>query len=88
MQNRKIVTVKAIHEQSGTFVRAMIKQSYGTTIRPDVVFEITSLKKKRVVSCPVGLSGLCCHILALLLCLEHYTNISEKILELTCTEQL
>ena len=49
-------------------------------------FEIISLKKQRVVSCPVGLSGLCCHILGLLLCLKDYTNISEKILELTCTE--
>ena len=37
LQSRKIVTVKPIHEQSGMFVRAMIKKSYGATIRDAVV---------------------------------------------------
>ena len=40
------------------------------------------------MSCSVGLAGLCCHILALSLFLNHYTDTNEKILELTCTEQL
>ena len=88
LQSRKIVTVKTIHEQSGIFVRAMIKKSYGTTIRPAVVLFQNSLPQKATCSCPVGLSGLCCHILALLLFLKHYTDTNEKILELTCTEQL
>ena len=88
LQSRKIVTVKTIHEQSGIFVRAMIKKSCGTTIRPAVVLFQNSLPQKATCSCPVGLSGLCCHILALLLFLKHYTDTNEKILELTCTEQL
>ena len=50
LQRRKIVTVKTIHEQSGIFVRAMIKESYGTTIRPAVVlFQSLCLKKQHVV---------------------------------------
>ena len=35
-----------------------------------------------------GASGLFCHILALLLFLKHYNHTKEKILALSCTEQL
>ena len=88
LQSRKIVTVRAIHEQSRIFVRAMIKKSCDTTIGPAVVLFQNSLPRKATCSCSVGLSGLCCHILALLLFLKHYTDTNEKMLELTCTEQL
>ena len=33
---------------------------------------------KATCSCPAGLSGVCCHILALLLYLKHYTDTKEK----------
>ena len=88
LQSRKIVTVKTIHEQSGIFGRAMIKKSYGTTVWPSVVLFQNSLPQKGTSSCPVGLSGLYCHTLALLLFLKHYTDANEKMLGLTCTEQL
>ena len=89
LQSRKIVTVRAIHEQSRIFVRAMIKKSCDTTIGPAVVLFQNSLPRKATCSCPVGLSGLCCHILALLLLfLKHCTDTNEKTLELTCTEEL
>ena len=42
---------------------------------------------KATCSRPVGLST-ACHILALLLYLKHYYDTKEKILELTCTQQL
>ena len=45
-----------------------------------------SLPRKATCSYLVGLSGLYCHILALLLFLKHYTDTNEKTLELTCTE--
>ena len=64
------------------------KKVIGATIWPAVVlFKILCLEKQHV-SCPVGLSGLCCHILTLLLFLKHYGDANEKNLELTCTEQL
>ena len=88
LQSRKIVTVKSIHEQSGIFVRAPIKKSYGTTIRYAAVLFQNSLPPKSTCSCPVGLSGLCYHILVLSLFLKHYTDTNKKTLELTCTEQL
>ena len=66
----------------------MIKKSYGTTVRPVVTYFQGNMPRKATCSCPVGLSGVCCHILALLLYLKHYSDTKEKVLELTCTEQL
>ena len=43
---------------------------------------------KATCRCPVGLSGVCCHLLALLLCLKRYTDTKKKLVELTCTQQL
>ena len=88
MLSRKIVTVQTIHGQSGIFLTATIKKPYGTTIRPAVVLFQNSLPRKATCSGPVGLSGLCCHIRALLLFLKHYTDSNETFLELICTEQL
>ena len=42
----------------------------------------------KLCSCAVGLSGICCHVLALLLFLKHYHETGERILALTSTEQL
>lgn len=36
LQSRNIVTIKTIHKQPRIFVKAMIKESYGTTIRSAV----------------------------------------------------
>ena len=80
LQSRKIVTAETIHEQSGIYDRAMIKKSYGTTIRSAVVLFQNSLPQKATYSCPVGLSGLYCHILALLLFLKNsYRNDTEDL---------
>jgi len=43
---------------------------------------------KAYCSYPVGLRGICCHVLALLLFLKHYHETGEKIQALTCPEQL
>ena len=43
---------------------------------------------KGYCGCPVGVSGVCCHVLAILLFLKHFTETKETILALTCTEQL
>lgn len=45
-----------------------------------------SLPRKATCSYLVGLSGLSCHILALLLFVKHNTDTNEKTLELTYTE--
>ena len=90
LQSRKIVVVKVLTDegQQTVFVKAMIKKSYGQESRPAVIFFQGLVPKKAHCNCPVGASGLCCHVLALLLFLKHYTDTKEKLLELTCTEQL
>ena len=52
-------------------------------------FVVNSSKLLReICECSVGLSGICCHILASLLFLKHFNETGEKLLELTPTEQL
>jgi len=56
--------------------------------RPTVIMFENGIPSKAHCSCPVGLSGICCHVLALLLFLKHYHETEERILALTSTEQL
>ena len=50
LQSRKIVTVKTINEQSGIFVKTVIKNSYSTTIRPAVALFPNYLPRKATCS--------------------------------------
>ena len=88
LTSRKITSIKTLKENDNTFVRALIKKSYGTQVRPAVILFQSSVPVKAYCECPVGVSGLCCHALAVLLFLKHYSETKEKIFELTCTEQL
>ena len=88
LQSRKIVSVKIFVDSTQIYVKAMIKKSYGIESRPTVILFSGITPKKAHCNCPVGTSGLCCHVLALLLFLKHFNETGEKILELTCTEQL
>ena len=56
--------------------------------RPAIILFHQSVPFKAYCECPVGRSGLCCHVLAVLLFLKHFTDTKEKFLELTCTQQL
>ena len=89
IQSRKIVSVKTISEKENTvYVKAMVKKSYGHEARPAIIYFDQGLPKKGYCSCPIGPCGLCCHVIALLLFLKHFTLTGEKILALTCTQQL
>ena len=88
VQSRKIVCVKSLTDQNISYVKASIKKSYGHESRPATILFIDNVPKKANCPCPVGVSGLCCHTIALLLFLKHYTDTGEKILALTCTQQL
>ena len=89
LQSRKIVSVK-VYSETGqySYVKGMIKKSYGITKRPAVIFFKGDTPVKANCECPVGTCGLCCHVIALLLYLKHFNETGEKILELTCTQQL
>ena len=66
----------------------MIRKSYGNVARQAVVYFEGRRPTKAFCACLVGTSGLCCHVLALLLFLKHYAETNEKVMELTCTQQL
>lgn len=54
--------------------------------RPTVIMFENGIPTNAHCSCPVGLSEICFHVLALLLFLQHYDETGEKIQALTCTE--
>ena len=64
LQSRIIISVKTLQDSSGIYIRGMIKKSYGISVRPAVIYCQGSMPRKANCSCPVGLSGICCHILA------------------------
>ena len=88
LQSRKIISVKTLEDQGAKYVKAMIQKSYGSESRPAVILFFNNVPTNAHCNCPVGASGLCCHIISLLLFLKHYKDTGEKILRLTCTEQL
>ena len=91
LTSRKVVTVKALTDFSlpdTLFVRGLLKKSYGEQIHPAVILFKNNFPQKAYCESPVGVSGLCCHVLALLLFLKHFYETKEKVLSLTCTEKL
>lgn len=89
IQSRKIVSVKTLKSfDTCLFVKGTIKKSYGHQARPATILFEQGVPKKGYCHCPIGVSGLCCHILALLLFIKHYNQTGEQMLALTCTQQL
>ena len=89
LSSRKIVSVKTCQTGNDeSFVKAMIRESYGQHPRPAVIKFMNDVPLKDNCLCAIGVSGLCCHVLAILLYLKHHYITKEKILELSCTEQL
>ena len=62
--SRKIVNVKTLVNEQVVYVKAMIKTSYGFMQRPTVIMFENGITTKAHCCCPVGLSGICCHVLA------------------------
>ena len=91
LTSRKIVTVKVLTDFSlpdTLFVRGLIKKSYGEQNRPAVILFKNNFPQKAYCECPVGVSGLYCHVLALLLFLKHFYETKQNLLSRTCTKQL
>ena len=89
LASRKITSVKILKVDGyNTFVKGCVKKSYGVQSHRAVVLFSSLIPSKAYCECPIGVSGLCCHVLAVLLYLKHYTSTKEKILELTCTQQI
>ena len=76
--SRKIVNVKTLVNEEVVYVKAMIKKSYGSMQRPTVIMFENGIPAKAHCGCPVRLSEICCHVLALLVFLKHYTKLERK----------
>ena len=89
LTSRKIVSVKSF-SQSGeiSFVKAQIKKPFGDQICPATILFQDSIPFKAYCEFPVGVTGLYCHTLALLLFLNKYYAEAKKKLALSCTEHL
>ena len=61
-----MVTVKVFQDNNVTFVKVSIKKSYGHTGRPAVIKFADGIPNTGHCVCPLGLTGICCHILSLL----------------------
>ncbi|XP_020908792.1 uncharacterized protein LOC110246766 isoform X1 [Exaiptasia diaphana] len=87
--SRKIKSVKSFREGNKTFVKAFIIKSFGHEItRPAVILFEKNIPIKGHCTCPIGKCGVCCHIIALLMFLEHYSKTKTTIFALSCTEKL
>ena len=91
------MSVKAtkVREHSGVmYVKASILKSYtGSVSRPATILFANNTPVKAYCGCAVGKSGLCCHVIALLIELKYYhdnkkLSTCHKNLNMSCTEKL
>ena len=84
--SRKVKTVKTVEVSDKIFVKAMIIKSFGQEITlPAVVMFHKRLPVKGYCTCPTGKCGICCHVIAVLMFLEHYFKHNTCLLSLTVT---
>ena len=80
--------MKVFAKGEETFVKAQIRKSYGNASRPAVIKFQSGIPQKGHCTCPVGLSGICCHVICILYFLVYYHLHDVKVLALTWTQQL
>ena len=88
LQSRKMISVKSIVDDNSVFVRGVIRKSFCKDTHSAVLMFICGKPKKGCCDCVIGRSGLCCHVLCLLLFLKHFHDNNEELFELTVTQQL
>ena len=86
------MSVKATEasEHSGVmYVKAMILKSYtGSVSRPATILFANNTPVKAYCQCAIGKSGLCCHVIALLIELNYYRDNKNLYLNMSCTEKI
>lgn len=89
--SRRVKTVKVLeeHEENIVFVKANIYKSFSNGLTRQAVLLFRNGKPSQGhCECAVGVSGLCCHVICILLYLEHFMKTGTKFLSLTCTQKL
>ena len=87
--SRRMKTIKVFKNGSQLFVKSSILKSFSSEVtRTATVLFIDNVPKKGFCECAVGKCGLCCHVIVILLQLEHFATHKKLFLSLTCTEKL
>ena len=83
-----MVTMRVLRNKNGSWIRAWIRQSYGSLPRPAYLkFDQNGIAVGGICSCTVGCSGVCAHVICLLHQLIHVTKTGNLKLEIQCTNQ-
>ena len=87
--SRRMKTIKAFKDGNKLFVKSTILKSFSSEVtRTATLLFVNNIPLKGFCECPVGKCGLCCHVIVILLQLEHLTLFNELFLSLTCTQKL
>ena len=87
--SRRMKTIKALKDGSKLYVKSSILKSFSSEVtRTATLLFVDNIPQKDFCECPIGKCGLCCHVVVILLQLEHLTNFNELFLSLTCTQKL
>ena len=80
---------KASEDSGVMYVKASILKSYtGSVSRPATILFANNTPVKAYCGCAVGKSGLCCHVIALLIELNRSRDNKKLYLVMSCTEKL
>jgi len=89
--SRKVKAVKIIEVQENIYVKANIYKSFtsgsGVTRQVVVLFK-NGKPMKGYCECSIGLCGICCHVICLLMYLEHFSTYNVQFKALTCTQKI
>ena len=89
---RRIMSVKATESSAHSgalYVKGNILKSYtGSVSRPATILFVNNIPVKAYCGCAVGKSGVCCHVIALLIELNYYHENKKLYLHMSCTEKL
>ena len=87
--SRRMKTIKALQDGNKVFVKSSILKSFSSEVtRTATITFVDNIPQKGFCECPVGKCGLCCHVIVILLQLEHLSSSKKLFLCLSCTEKL
>ena len=89
VQRMSMKTIKALQDGNKVFVKSSILKSFSSEVtRTATITFVDNIPQKGFCECPVGKCGLCCHVIVILLQLEHLSSSKKLFLCLSCTEKL
>ena len=84
-----VKATKASEHSGVMYVKASILKSYtGSVSRPATILFASNTSVKGYCGCTVGKSGLCCHVIAVLIERNYYRDNKKVYLNMSCTEKL